>query len=124
MIDLNLILNSYSSIYITSNNKDSDKELVINNMDNTLLSFNSYNNYYINGNSNYYDFRDYKYVLPKGSVYYVHFASFYPGGKPNPYIKNISLVPVTDNMINIGTLSHLKGTIDDKYSNLDKVIYL
>ena len=119
MIDLNLILNSYSSIYITSNNKDSDKELVINNMDNTLLSFNSYNNYYINGNSNYYDFRDYKYVLPKGSVYYVHFASFYPGGKPNPYIKNISLVPVTDNMINIGTLSHLKGTIDDSNKPAD-----
>ena len=119
MIDLNLILNSYSSIYITSNNKDSDKDLVINNMDNTLLSFNSYNNYYINGNSNYYDFRDYKYVLPKGSVYYVHFASYNPEGKPNPYIKNISLVPVTDNMINIGTLPHLKGTIDDSNKPAD-----
>ena len=119
MIDLNLILNSYSSIYITSNNKDSDKNLIINNMDNTLLSFNSYNNYYINGNSNYYDFRDYKYVLPKGSVYYVHFASYNPEGKPYPYIKNISLIPVTDNMINIGTLPHLKGTIDDSNKSTD-----
>ena len=39
MIDLNLKLNNYSSIYITSNNKDSGKDLIINNMNNTLLSF-------------------------------------------------------------------------------------
>ena len=119
IIDFNLALNSYSSIYITSNNKDSKKELIINNMNNTLLSFFSNYSYYINGNSNYYDFRDYKYVLPKGSVYYVHFASFYPEGKPNPYIKNISLIPVTDNIINIGTLPHLKGTIDDSNKSND-----
>ena len=119
IIDFNLALNSYSSIYITSNNKDSKKELIINNMNNTLLSFFSNYSYYINGNSNYYDFRDYKYVLPKGSVYYVHFASYNPEGKPYPYIKNISLIPVTDNMINIGTLSHLKGTIDDSNKSTD-----
>ena len=119
IIDFNLALNSYSSIYITSNNKDSKKELIINNMNNTLLSFFSNYSYYINGNSNYYDFRDYKYVLPKGSVYYVHFASYNPEGKPYPYIKNISLIPVTDNMINIGTLPHLKGTIDDSNKSTD-----
>ena len=120
IIDFNLALNSYSSIYITSNNKDSKKELIINNMNNTLLSFFSNYSYYINGNSNYYDFRDYKYVLPKGSVYYVHFASYNPEGKPCPYIKNISLIPVTDNIINIGTLPHLKGTIDDSGSSSNK----
>ena len=122
IIDFNLALNSYSSIYITSNNKDSKKELIINNMNNTLLSFFSNYSYYINGNSNYYDFRDYKYVLPKGSVYYVHFASYNPEGKPHPYIKNISLIPVTDNIINIGTLPHLKGTIDD--SNKSNLPYV
>ena len=122
IIDFNLALNSYSSIYITSNNKDSKKELIINNMNNTLLSFFSNYSYYINGNSNYYDFRDYKYVLPKGSVYYVHFASYNPEGKPYPYIKNISLIPVTDNIINIGTLPHLKGTIDD--SNKSNLPYV
>ena len=119
IIDLNLTLNSYSSIYITSNNKDSDKDLVIDNMDNTLLSFSSYNNYYIDSYTKWYSPYDYKYVLPKGNVYYVHFASYNPNGKPYPYINSISLIPVTDNMINIGTLPHLKGTIDDSNKPAD-----
>lgn len=49
----------------------------------------------------------------------MHFASYNPEGKPYPYIKNISLIPVTVNMINIGTLSHLKGTIDDSNKSTD-----
>ena len=119
MIDLNLKLNNYSSIYITSNNKDSGKDLIINNMNNTLLSFYLNYDYYINGNSHWSSFYDYKYVLPKGSVYYVHFAGYNPGGKSGASIKSISLIPVTDNMINIGTLPHLKGTIDDSNKPAD-----
>ena len=113
MIDLNLKLNNYSSIYITSNNKDSGKNLIINNMRNTLLSFYLYYDYYINGNSHWSSFYDYKYVLPKGSVYYVHFAGYNPDGRSGASIKSISLIPITNNMINIGKLPHLKGTIDD-----------
>ena len=119
MIDLNLKLNNYSSIYITSNNKDSGKDLIINNMNNTLLSFYLNYDYYINGNSHWSSFYDYKYVLPKGSVYYVHFAGYNPDGKSGASIKSISLIPVTDNMINIGTLPHLKGTIDDSNKPAD-----
>ena len=121
MIDLNLMLSNYSSIYITSNNKDAEKNLIINNMNNTLLSFYSNSNSYsVNGSSNWYYLTDYKYVLPKGSIYYVHFASYYPDGRPSSYIKNISLIPITDNMINIGTLPHLKGTIDNSGSSSNK----
>ena len=120
LIDLNLTLSNYSSIYITSNNKDSEKNLIINNMNNTLLSFySSINSYYVDGSTNWYNLSDYKYILPKGSVYYVHFASYRPDDKPNAYIKNISLTSVTNNMINIGSLPHLKGTIDDSNKPTD-----
>ena len=120
LIDLNLTLSNYSSIYITSNNKDSEKNLIINNMNNTLLSFySSINSYYVDGSTNWYNLSDYKYILSKGSVYYVHFASYRPDDKPNAYIKNISLASVTNNMINIGTLPHLKGTIDDSNKSND-----
>ena len=126
MIDMNLTLSNYSNIYITSNKKDAEKNLIINNMNNNLLSFySSSNSYDVNGSSQWYSFNDYKYVLPKGSIYYVHFASYYPDGRPSSYIKNISLIPVIDNMINIGTLPHLKGTVDnsESSSNKDYVIY-
>ena len=117
---MNLTLSNYSSIYITSNNKDSEKNLIINNMNNTLLSFySSINSYYVDGSTNWYNLSDYKYILSKGSVYYVHFASYRPDDKPNAYIKNISLASVTNNMINIGTLPHLKGTIDDSNKSND-----
>ncbi len=124
IIDLNLVLSDCSSIYITSNNKDSEKSLIIDNTNNTLLSYNSSSYYYINGDSSRYNLTDYKYVLPKGSVYYVHFASYSSSGIPSSAIKSISLTPVTDNMVNIGTLPHLKGTIDDSSasSNNDYVI--
>ena len=119
IVDLNLRLNNYSSIYITSNNKDSEKDLVINNNHNTLLSFYLNYDYYINGNSQWSSFYDYKYVLPKGSVYYVHFAGYNPDGRSGASIKSISLIPVTDNMINVGTLPYLKGTIDDSNKPAD-----
>ena len=61
---LNAKLNSsenYKYIYITTNDKDVDYSVFLNNRNKSLLFYNSYreNSYYVSGNSIYYDYHDF-----------------------------------------------------------------
>ena len=120
LIDMKLVLSKMNNIYITSNNMDVEKDIIINNNSNSLLSFDSDKSYYyIDGSSKFYNSYDYKYVLKKGNVYYVHFTSYSPKSEySSASIENIKLIPITNSVLSIGKLVHQKGTIDNSTAEL------
>ena len=117
VLDINAELYSgenYRYMYITTNDKDVNYSTFLNDRSKSILFYNSYreNSYYVNGNSIYYDYHDFKYVLQKGNVYYVHYALYAKGSSSYDYsyIKSAMYYPATSNDLNIGTLPHVKGT--------------
>lgn len=117
VLDINAELYSgenYRYMYITTNDKDVDYSTFLNDRSKSILFYNSYreNSYYVNGNSIYYNFYDFKYVLSKGNVYYVHYALYAKGTSSYDYsyIKSAMYYPVSSSDINVGTLPHVKGT--------------
>ena len=128
LIDINAYLSSSSSIinymYITNNSKNVEPNYLNSIYSKNLLSFSyKYSNYSIEGSSVYYDFHNYKYVLPKGSVYYIHYSAYNDSTSSNSYpsyIKSIKLVPIIDNELKIGMLPHMNGTIDKNSDSSSK----
>ena len=93
--------------YLTSNINNVNYSYIGNNKNNALLHYTG--KYYY---PDYYGYKNYDYVLKKGNVYYLHIANYglTSYGYDYAYLRSITLHPVTNNLLNIGTLKVNKGT--------------
>ncbi len=93
-------------LYLTTGKDNVDYESI--NKNNSVL-------YYTSGEDTYnWSYASYKFTLTKGNVYYLHFANYNPSSSYEFALQSVVLVPMTTNLLNIGSLPVIKNdTIND-----------